>query len=304
MKKLNQKKIRWIIRAMDGGKRSKHIAGVYKISQRRVRQLYKKYKDSGEIPILQKCGRKKREITKTEENTILKAYAEYRVNALALEKVIDRHYGMHIPHNQIHKVLKSNNKAKDEPNKQKQRKWVRYERKHSLSLVHVDWHEHASKQVIAYLDDASRMILAVSVFDSANVENGKYMLDKAAKEVEDYGPNRAILSDNGSEFSSHWKHKKEGSKGEFQKHLEKYEIKHINTSVNHPQTNGKLEKWFDLYEKKRGEFDTLEEFMEWYNDKRPHMSLDFNNAETPSEAFTRKLRQEYIFHAAIRLFKW
>ena len=96
--------------------------------------------------------------------------------------------------------------------------------------------------------------------------------------------------DNGSEFSSHGKHKKEGSTGIFQKHLEQYGIKHITTSVNHPQTNGKLEKWFDLYERRRDEFDTLDGFIGWYNDKRPHASLDFENAETPSEVFTRKFR--------------
>jgi len=304
MKKLNQKKISEIIRTMDNGERSKSIAEVYKIGQRRAQQLYKQYKDTGEIPILQKCGRKERELTKNEKNIILEAYDEYKVNALALEKIINRHYGTHIPHNQIHKVLKSNNKVKEEPNKQKQRKWVRYERKHSLSLVHVDWHEHGDKQVIAYLDDASRWILAAEEFDNANVPNGVNVLDKAVKKVEVYGPIRALLSDNGSEFSSHWKHKKEGSEGEFHKHLKKYGIKHITTSVNHPQTNGKLEKWFDLYEKKRDEFGTLNEFISWYNNKRPHMSLDFNNAETPSEAFTRKIRSEDIFHATIKLFKW
>jgi hypothetical protein len=89
-----------------------------------------------------KRERKKLELTANEESIILDAHEEYKVNALALEKVIDRYYKMHIPHNRIHQVLKINDKSKDEPNKQKQRKWVRYERKHSLSLVHVDWHEH------------------------------------------------------------------------------------------------------------------------------------------------------------------
>jgi putative transposase len=304
MGKLNQRKIRWILREMDRGKSSSSIAAVQKVSQRRVQQLYKQYKDTGEISILQKRGRKKRKLTTNEESIILDAYEEYKVNALALEKVIDRYYKIHIPHNRIHQVLKTNNKANDEPNKQKQRKWVRYERKHSLSLVHVDWHEHGNIQVIAYLDDASRKILAAGEFDSANIENGIRILGKAVKEVEFYGPIRALLSDNGSEFSSHWKHKKEGSTGVFQKHLEQYGIKHITTSVNHPQTNGKLEKWFDLYERRRDEFDTLEGFIGWYNDKRPHASLDFENAETPSEAFTRKLRLEDVFHAMVNLFGW
>ena len=304
MRKLNQKKVKWIVREMERGKPSRLAAGVQKISQRRAQQLYKEYRDTGEIPVLRRCGRKKRELTKDEVDIILGAHKEYMVNALALEKVINRYYGVHIPHNHIHRVLKNNDKAKDEPNKQKQRKWVRYERKHSLGLVHVDWHEHKDRQVIAYLDDASKKILAAGEFDNANIENGLCILDRAVKEVEVYGPIRALLSDNGSEFSSHWKQKKRGSKGRFHKHLKTHSIHHINTSPNHPQTNGKLEKWFDLYERKRDEFDTLEAFIDWYNNKRPHMSLDFDKAETPSEAFTRKLRQEDIFHATLHLFGW
>jgi putative transposase len=167
MGKLNQRKIQGIIREMDRGKSSSSIAAMQKMSQRRVQQLYKQYKNTGEIPVLQKRGRKKLELTANEESIILYAYEEYKVNALALEKVLDRHYKMHIPHNRIHRVLKTNNKAKNEPNKQKQRKWIRYERRHSLSLVHVDWHEHGNIQVIAYLDDASRKILAAGEFDSA-----------------------------------------------------------------------------------------------------------------------------------------
>jgi hypothetical protein len=35
--------------------------------------------------------------------------------------------------------------AMDEYNKKKQRKWVRYERKHSNSLWHMDWFEYEKK---------------------------------------------------------------------------------------------------------------------------------------------------------------
>ncbi len=52
--------------------------------------------------------------------------------------------------------------AKHDESKQKRRKpWIRYERKHSLSLVHVDWYESKfnGKQVCAILDDAARRIL-------------------------------------------------------------------------------------------------------------------------------------------------
>ncbi len=80
MRKLNQKKIKWIVREMEHGKPSGLAAGVQKISQRRAQQLYKEYRDTDEIPILRKCGRKKRELTMGEETIVLEAYKEYKVN--------------------------------------------------------------------------------------------------------------------------------------------------------------------------------------------------------------------------------
>jgi putative transposase len=70
---------------MDRGNPSSSIAAVQRVSQRRVQQLYKQYKDTGEIPVLQKCGRKKQELTANEESIILDVHEEYKVNALALE---------------------------------------------------------------------------------------------------------------------------------------------------------------------------------------------------------------------------
>ena len=45
---------------------------------------------------------------------------------------------------------------------------------------------------------------------------------------------------------------------------------------------GRLKKFFDIYDAHRWEFDSLEDFVHWYNCVRPHMSLDFENPETPT----------------------
>ena len=60
----------------------------------------------------------------------------------------------------------------EEPNKKgRKRPWVRYERKHALSAVHMDWFYHLSQwQVVAVLDDCSRMILAAKECDRRSVE--------------------------------------------------------------------------------------------------------------------------------------
>ena len=52
------------------------------------------------------------------------------------------------------------------PRKKERRKWVRYERKHSLSAGHIDWHESgwSDFKVCVIIDDSSRMILAGGEF--------------------------------------------------------------------------------------------------------------------------------------------
>ena len=56
MTKLNRKKIRWIIRhcAELRDISTKEAADIYNISQRRVQQLLKQYRETGEIPVLKK----------------------------------------------------------------------------------------------------------------------------------------------------------------------------------------------------------------------------------------------------------
>jgi len=81
------------------------------------------------------------------------------------------------------------------------------------------------------------------------------------------------------------------------------EIEQILCGVNHPQTNGKEEKWFDFYERHRKRFNSLEELIDWYN-KRPHGSLNLRRAESPNEAFIRKMPPECWFWITKDLFKW
>ena len=69
-------------------------------------------------------------------------------------------------------------------------------------------------------------------------------------------------------------------------------IKQILCKIKHPQSNGKVEKWFDTYDNHRYAFKTKEEFIKWYNEVRPHRSLNFEILETPQQAFIRKMKAE------------
>ena len=183
-------------------------------------------------------------------------------------------------------------------NKKKQRKWVRYEREHSLSLVHTDWCEYKGKHVIAFLDDASRMILSCMEFDNATTETAIIASDKAILSARPYGKIEQLITDHGIQFTVNKQDKKGRFRHAFKQYLEEKGIEHRFARVKHPQTNGKMERWFATYKQHRDRFENVDGFVDWYNDMKPHMSLNFNKAETPSEAFIRKMRIEVWFGLA------
>ena len=291
MVKLTDKKIKWAIHQVVTGKKStKTVAHIYNISQRRIQQLVKIFKDSGEYPQLKMNRRPKTHLTDKQKEIIEKAYRESHLGARLLRHHIQRYYGVSIPQNKIHSYLIKKRYARPDPRKQKKRKRCRYERTHSLSLLHADWLDYEGKKVIAYLDDASRYILSIGEYEHATAKNTIHTLKEAEKVAALFnGIIYAVNTDRGPQFYANKKGKKGKGKSQFQKYLERKGIKHIPSRRNNPQTNGKLERWFREYKKHRKRFETGKEFVKWYN-RRIHGALDLQIGETPEEAFARKLR--------------
>ena len=107
------------------------------------------------------------------------------------------------------------------------------------------------------------------------------------KEAMKHGKIKQCISDHGSQFISNV-----GGGSRVAEVLEANGIKQILCRIKHPQSNGKVEKFFDLYQNKRSLFKTKEEFIIWYNEVRPHRSLKFEELETPQQAFVRKMKTE------------
>ena len=160
------------------GNTDKEIAEIEGITPRRVNQIYRQYKETGEVPKPKKLGRPKKELSKEEIKDIKEAYEEYRCDAIVLQTILKKK-GHSISKNKIHEVLKMLGYAKEEKNKKKRKKWVRYKKKHSMSLWHTDWFYYNGKWIIAYLDDASRLITGYGVFENATAENALKVLKEA-----------------------------------------------------------------------------------------------------------------------------
>jgi transposase InsO family protein len=302
MTKLTRGKIQQIIKKKGLGCCNGDIAAEMDVSKRRVQQVWSAYRKSGEAPQLCEQRRPKRILTETEKAAIEKSYKEVFLGARMLRYHIRRHRGLSIPHNKIHEYLLERGYASESRRKKKQRKRCRYERRHSLSLVHTDWLVYNRRKAIGYTDDASRKLLALGEFRNATWLNSVGVLKIAEEHAERFNGHISDLnSDRGSQFCVNTT---PGYKVEsrFQKYLKTRGIRHIPSRVKNPQTNGKMERWVQEYKRHRDKFKSSEEFMAWYNN-RLHGALDLENAETPNEAFLRKLRPEALLGMFLRNFE-
>ena len=105
---------------------------------------------------------------------------------------------------------------------------------------------------------------------------------------------KAVLTDNGKEFTTHWASKKH----RFENALKNKEIKHRYTKVRHPWTNGFaerlnrtiLEEFYQIALRKKIYIDVqalqqdLDRFVEFYNFNRPHQGYRLKGS-IPAERF-------------------
>ncbi len=283
--KLTQAKLTDTLRKLANGKtvyQARKIAGV---SVRRVYQVKEAFDKTGEIPEIGKDnGRPRKAFEEWEIQIVKKAYEKYRVSADTLERCIDRDCKKHIGHNRIHQILVYLGYAKKKDKRDiRKRNWKFYERRHSLTAVHIDWHYFKGTLVFGVEDDASRKLLALIECSAISTTKSIEGMEIALK----HGQIKQCISDHGSEFTSHFI----DAKSRFRDYLKSRGIKPILCRIRHPRSNGKVEKWFQAYDRHREAFKTKEDFMYWYNDIKPHRSLNFDELETPSQAFIRKLRK-------------
>ena len=287
MRKLNKSKIRWIVREVERREKGLYtIAQLQKITPQHVCRVYRKYKNNAD-PKLKRCGRKPRPISDEERKIVIKTYHEVLVSATMIEQVLDEK-GVHINHNRIHRILLEAGLAREESKKKHRRSWVRYERRHSLSLVHADWFTFQDREAIIFIDDASRFLTGAGTFDKANTENTIKVFKQSLK----YGVPKLTHTDHGSQF---WANEAEGRKqgvSDFTLAVKAAGSKHILARVKHPQANGKAERVIGTIKRLWKILGSLEAAVKHYNHKRPHRSLTNGKLRTPWKAFQDKMRKQ------------
>ena len=251
--KLNDKKIKYIIREKIKRRSSTEIAKEMKISTGYVNYIYKKYKENGEY-IIDNKGKPKI-ITDNEIDTVKNIKIKYTLSGPERIRKYLKKINIIISKNTIYKILLSLNMVNEDKNKKKQRKYVKYERSNSNSLWHIDWTGYNKKEKLIIIeDDPSRFITGFGVYNEETIDN---TINTLIKSIELYGKPKEIITDHGTQFFSNGKNGIMGDKNKFQQYLDDNNIKHILARVNHPETNGKLERLNYTIKSLRPYFSTL-----------------------------------------------
>lgn len=307
MVKLKERKLHWALRQT--GIKNKELAHHLEVGIRRWQQIKAYHRRTGEVPKLVKTRRPSTTLQEEDKLLIDKACNESNLRgAVALRLYIEKYYQRKLPYGKIHHYLLSKGISQEDEKKKKQRIYHLYERDHSFSLVHLDWHVSKcvpGKHVCVVEDDASRLMSCGGEFDQALEVYAISLMKQAIQKA--YSEYSAVIrqanTDKGSQFYAN-KKTADGDKGTcaFEEFLQQQVIKHIPSRRNHPQTNGKNERWFRTYEENRMKFATFDAFIQWYNN-RIHLGLSRKEGITPNEAVLNKLRPESLIGLFFRGFE-
>lgn len=282
MYKLNFKKRVWIAKQVLNGVSINKVAAAQEISRISVFKIVNVQREYGWDGLKDhKTGRSETVLNQTAVLIILDLRKQFGYGALHIEQIL-KQKGFKISHRQIEKVLLRNNLVVPNLKKQKSRKWVRYELPNPNDLWHTDWSydPFTGTQLAVYIDDRTRFITSYGLFRNATAENSIALLHSG---IAEYGKPKAVMTDHGAQYyANHPRADQQNT--EFGSTLSILGIKHYLARVNRPQTNGKVERFFLSYKTEfaTGTFTTVKDYVQHYNDKRLHMSLQYR---TPKEVW-------------------
>jgi len=169
-------------------------------------------------------------------------------------------------------ILKHNGFITNPYKPRKQRTFIRFVRPYPDSLWQTDITEYGDHYLIAFLDDCSRYLSAAGLYPEATTDNVLETLELA---LSNGRTPEQILSDHGTQYWSN------DGPGRFTVSCESHGIDHILGSIGKPTTQGKIERFFQTFQRYYPRFNNVDRFRKYYNDK-PHRSLNYR---TPAQIY-------------------
>jgi len=285
------------------GRSPSAVAADYGVKRRWVHTLVKRYREGGWDAVEPRSRR-----PHTSPNRISQAVEE-EIVALRTELASQGHdagaetIAAHLHHRHgaapsasaIWRVLRHHQLVTPQPKKRPRSSYTRFE----ADLPNETWQSDfthwrlasgAGVEILTFLDDHSRLALSIT---AQTVVTGLTVLHDFRKNVEEYGPPASTLTDNGLVFTT----RSRKGRNKFENELRLLNITQKNGRPNHPQTQGKVERFQQTLKRwlaAQAPADTVEElqaqldrFRDYYNQIRPHRSL---SRRTPAQAYTARTK--------------
>jgi transposase InsO family protein len=195
----------------------------------------------------------------------------------------------------IWRILKRQGLITAQPHKRPRCSFVRFEaalpnEMWQSDFTHWQLADGSGVEILNYLDDHSRLLLACDVFPTVK---GLDVVQTFYAATERHGLPAALLTDNGAVFTA----RSRQGKGLLESELERLGIRYTNSRPYHPQTCGKVERLHQTLKKylaKQAPAASLavlqlqlDTFRAYYNHHRPHRAL---HGDTPLVAFNARLK--------------
>ncbi|SDG89122.1 IS481 family transposase [Microbacterium pygmaeum] len=199
--------------------------------------------------------------------------------------------GLHVPSPAtIHRILTRAGLITPEPRKRPRSSYIRFEAAQpnetwQSDFTHWRLTDGTDVEILNWLDDHSRKLLSCTVHTPVT---GDDVVTTFLTTTEEYGVPASTLTDNGRVYTA----RHGGGRNAFEHLLPVLGVKQKNGKPNHPQTQGKIERFHQTQKRWLAQQPTATTVLELqtqldrlrieYNEHRPHRALD---RKTPSEAY-------------------
>jgi transposase InsO family protein len=185
-----------------------------------------------------------------------------------------------------------------EPSKRPKSSYIRFQAEQPNECWQADFTHYplaggTDTEILSWLDDHSRYALSLTAWHQVT---GPVVLATFRAAVTAHGAPASTLTDNGMVFTTRFSGGK-GGRNSFEHELRRLGIKQKNGRPNHPQTQGKAERfqqtlknWLRAQDPQPASLAALQAlldtFTSYYNTRRPHRSL--SHQATPATAYTAR----------------
>jgi transposase InsO family protein len=208
-----------------------------------------------------------------------------------IRDVLARFSGLGVSETEVRRILHEEGlleeRAVEEPRPKPERRFERAEPNQlwQSDIFTFELRRNQRLYVAAFLDDHSRYLVSWAM---AHHQKSMLVIEAIERGIAEYGEPREVLTDQGRQYTA-WR-----GKTDFEELLHRHGIAHVKSRPQHPQTLGKIERfWKSLWEEFLGKTvfadfadcqRRLALYVQHYNFQRPHQALD---GLVPADRFFR-----------------